>query len=311
MTSHAFQIAQSNLPQGNELAALERVSKSYGSTVALDGLTLHVREGELLAVLGPNGAGKSTAIALLLGLLRPDRGVARLFGRTAPTLLERRQIGVMMQEVVLPADLKGREHIDLASSYYPSAYALDELIALTQIGSFCDKRYGELSGGQKRQIQFAVAICGRPRLLFLDEPTVGLDIEARARMWSVIRALISQGCSIVLTTHYLEEAEALADRVAVIAKGKLIADGSVREIRSIVSRKTISCITSLPAEALKGWTGVQSVEVDGERTTLTVIEAEPVVRKLLASDPRLADLEVHRAGLAEAFLELTQQEASS
>lgn len=293
------------------LARLDRVRKTFGTTIALEDLSLEVREGELLSVLGPNGAGKSTAIALLLGLQQPDRGTASLFDRAPPTLLERQQIGVMMQEVVLPPDLKGREHIDLASSYYPAPYDLDELIALTDIRSICDKRYRDLSGGQKRQIQFAMAICGRPRLLFLDEPTVGLDVQARARMWATIRALVKQGCSIVLTTHYLEEAEALADRVAVIAKGKLIREGSVREIRSLVSRKTISCTTTLSPEVLQGWSGVQAVAVEDGRTKLTVGNAESIVRKLLASDACLEDLEIHRAGLAEAFLELTQEESSS
>lgn len=293
------------------LARLDRVRQSYGATVALDELSFAVHEGELVSVLGPNGAGKSTAIALLLGLQRPDRGVASLFGCSPPSLVGRQQIGVMMQEVVLPPDLKAREHIDLASSYYPDPFALDALIELTDIAAFSNKRYGDLSGGQKRQVQFAMAICGRPRVLFLDEPTVGLDVQARARMWSTIRTLKQQGCSIVLTTHYLEEAEALADRVAVIAKGKLIVEGSVREIRARVSRKTISCVTSLPPALLNAWIGVQAVVVEDGRTKLTVTEAEPVVRKLLASDAHVEDLEIHRAGLAEAFLELTRDEGTS
>jgi ABC-2 type transport system ATP-binding protein len=286
------------------------VRKTFGTTIALENLSLAVHEGELLSVLGPNGAGKSTAIELLLGLQRPDAGVASLFGRSPPTLAERQQIGVMMQEVVLPPDLRAREHIDLASSYYASPHDVDELIVLTDIRAFSNKRYGDLSGGQKRQVQFAMAICGRPRLLFLDEPTVGLDVQARARMWSTIRALVKQGCSIVLTTHYLEEADALADRVAVIAKGKLIAEGSVHEVRSIVSRKTISCVTHLSPEILREWSGVEAATLDDGRTKLTVVDAEPVVRKLLAFDAQLEDLEIHRAGLAEAFLELTREEES-
>lgn len=310
MTSPAVRVAHPNpaRPSTPVLARLDRVRKTYGTTVALEDLSFEVREGQLVSVLGPNGAGKSTAISLLLGLQRPDRGSASLFDRTPPALAERQQIGVMMQDVVLPPDLKAREHIDLASSYYPEPYDLDALIELSNIGAFANKRYGDLSGGQKRQVQFAMAICGRPRVLFLDEPTVGLDIQARARLWSTIRSLRQQGCSIVLTTHYLEEAEALADRVAVIAKGKLVVEGSVREIRSRVSRKTISCVTGLSPALLKTWSGVQGVIVEDGRTKLTVVEAEPVVRKLLASDAHVEDLEIHRAGLAEAFLELTQDE---
>lgn len=313
MTCPAARIAHPTHSSANVpvLAKLDRVRKTYGTTVALEDFSFEVREGELVSVLGPNGAGKSTAIALLLGLQRPDRGIASLFGCSPPSLLERQRIGVMMQEVVLPPDLKAREHIDLASSYYPEPYELDELIALTDIRAFADKRYGDLSGGQKRQVQFAMAICGRPLVLFLDEPTVGLDVQARARMWSTIRVLVQQGCSIVLTTHYLEEAEALADRVAVIAKGKLIAEGSVREIRSLVARKTISCATTLSPESLRTWSGVQAVIVEHGRTKLTVGEAEPIVRKLLETDAHIADLEIHRAGLAEAFLELTREKVPS
>lgn len=313
MTSPAVRVVHPKRADAHApvLARLDRVRKTYGTTVALEDLSFEVHEGELVSVLGPNGAGKSTAISLLLGLQRPERGTASLFGRSPPTLIERQQIGVMMQEVVLPPDLKAREHIDLASSYYPEPYDLDDLIKLTHLRSFSEKRYGDLSGGQKRQVQFAMAICGRPRVLFLDEPTVGLDVQARAHMWSTIRALRQQGCSIVLTTHYLEEAEALADRVAVIAKGQLIVEGSVREIRSRVSRKTISCVTSLSPELLGAWDGVQAVVVEDGRTKLTVVEAEPILRKLLTSDAHVEDLEIHRAGLAEAFLELTRDEEPS
>jgi ABC-2 type transport system ATP-binding protein len=289
---------------------LQHVRKIYGKTVALEELSLDVHEGELLAVLGPNGAGKSTAISLLLGLLRPDAGTASLFGRSPPSLAERRRIGVMMQEITLSPDLKAQEHVDLATSYYPAPHPVAETIALTDIQGFADKRYRELSGGQKRQVQFAMAICGRPRLLFLDEPTVGLDVQARARMWSTIRSLVQEGGSIVLTTHYLEEAEALADRIVVIAKGKLIVEGSVEQVRSLVSRKTIACITRVPAETLRTWSGVESVSVEQGRTKLIVAEAEPTVRKLFACDEQLRDLEVHRAGLAEAFLQLTQERSS-
>lgn len=307
MAAANVQQATTGVGLDRECAALINVRKRYGATVALDDLTLRIGAGELVAVLGPNGAGKSTAIALLLGLLRPDRGEVRLFGQP-PTLRERRRLGVMMQEVSLSPDLKAREHIDLAASYYPAPYALDELTDLTGIGAFCHKRYGDLSGGQKRQVQFAMALCGRPSLLFLDEPTVGLDIPARTRMWETIRTLVAQGSSVVLTTHHLEEAEALAHRVVVMARGRQIAQGSVKEIRALVARKTISCVTTLPPERLRAWDGVQAVSIVDGFTQLTVSEAEPVVRRLLAADPHLADLEIRRAGLADAFVELTKEQ---
>src|SRR5271169_5065987 len=213
------------------LAELSLAKKKFGTTVALDGLDLQVRSAELFAVLGPNGAGKTTAISLLLGLQQPDSGSALLFGRS-PNLVEtRRQIGVMMQEVALAPELRVREQIDLVASYYPSPLSPAEAMEMTNTTSLADRPYGKLSGGQKRQAQFAMAIVGRPKLLFLDEPTVGLDVQARELMWVTLRKLVSDGASIVLTTHYLEEAEALADRVVVLAKGKLIASGTVNEIR--------------------------------------------------------------------------------
>jgi ABC-type multidrug transport system ATPase subunit len=219
------------------LAELAAVQKSYGKTAALDGLDLQVRRGELLAVLGPNGAGKTTAISLMLGLQRPDAGAARLFGGSPESFENRREVGVMMQEVELAPELRVREHIDLVASYYPAALSADAVLEMTRTTPLRDRPYGKLSGGQKRQAQFAMAVCGRPKLLFLDEPTVGLDIQAREMMWATLRHLVDVGVSIVLTTHYLEEAEALADRVAVLNKGRLIASGSVNEMRALVARK--------------------------------------------------------------------------
>jgi ABC-2 type transport system ATP-binding protein len=296
---------------GNEcVAELGGVAKRYGATVALDGLDLQVRRGELLAVLGPNGAGKTTAISLLLGLEPPDAGTVSLFGRSPHALEARRQVGVMMQEVELAPELRVRELIDLVASYYPAPLALDEVLAATQTAALADRPYGKLSGGQKRQAQFALAFCGRPRLLFLDEPTVGLDLQAREGMWGALRRLVGQGASIVLTTHYLEEAESLADRVVVLVKGRAIAAGSVDEIRGLVRRKQISCATRLAAEEIRSWPGVESVNGEGGRLHVTARQAEAVVRRLLDGDPELGELEVRRAGLAEAFAELTQEAVS-
>ena len=166
-----------------------------------------------------------------------------------------------------------------------------------------------MSTGQKRQVQFATAICGRPRLLFLDEPTVGLDIKAREMMWQMIRQLLSQGCSIVLTTHYLEEAEALADRVAVLAKGQLIALGSVDEVRSIVTRRQIRCTSTMEVEQIRQWPGVVSAIREENIIKISVVDAETVVRKLLAADQQLSNLEIRAASLADAFTSLTGEAA--
>jgi ABC-2 type transport system ATP-binding protein len=290
-------------------AELSEVKKRFGKTVALNGLDLQVRAGELFSVLGPNGAGKSTAISLLLGLLKPDAGAAHLFGQSPFRIEPRRQIGVMMQEVTLAPELLVREHIALVASYYPRPYSPAEAMELTNISSLASRPYGKLSAGQKRQVQFAMAVCGRPKLLFLDEPSVGLDIRAREMMWATLRQLVGNGSSIVLTTHYLEEAESLSNRVAVLNKGRLIASGTVNEIRALVVRKHITCSTALPPDQIAAWPDVESVTRDQQRLQISTSNSEAVVRRLLAADSNLQELEVRRAGLAEAFTELTQEAA--
>jgi ABC-type multidrug transport system ATPase subunit/peptidoglycan/LPS O-acetylase OafA/YrhL len=291
------------------MATLEGVHKRYGKTPALAGLDLDVRRGELLAVLGPNGAGKSTAMALWLGLLEPDAGTVRLLGRSPLDVGTRRHTGVMLQEVGLPLELRVRELIALTASYYPEPLTTEETLALTRTEALAARPYGKLSAGQKRQVQFALAVCGRPPLLFLDEPTVGLDVEARETMWRTIRDMVARGCSIVLTTHYLEEAEALADRVAVLAAGRLIASGTVAQVRSLVSRREIRCATALSADEVRAWPEVVAAARDGGRLRITVVDAEDVLRRLLAADAGVRDLEVRQAGLAEAFTELTKEAA--
>lgn len=301
--------AQSADPADPPLAELRAVHKRYGTQVALDGLDLEVRPGELLAVLGPNGAGKSTAIALCLGLTEADAGLVRLSGREPSDIEARREVGMMMQDVALDPTLRVRELIQLAASYYPSPMSVAEVLALTGTTALAGRLYGKLSGGEKRQAQFAIAIVGRPRLLFLDEPTVGLDIEARRLMWASIRSLISRGCAIVLTTHYLEEAEALADRVVVVTNGRIVAAGTVEQVRALVVRKRISCDTSLDAAEVRSWPGVVEVTPEGSQLLITVTDAEATVRRLLDRDQALHHLEVRQAGLADAFAQITQEAA--
>jgi ABC-2 type transport system ATP-binding protein len=287
------------------LATLQGIRKRFDRVAALDGFDLEVRPGELLALLGPNGAGKSTAISILLGLQSPDEGQARLFGFSPHEIAARRRIGVMMQEVMLPGVLRPRELIEQAAAYYPTPYDVDSVIQRLKLGDLARRPYGKLSGGQKRQVQFALAICGRPELLFLDEPTVGMDVQAREALWQVIRELLHEGCSIVLTTHYLEEAEALADRVAVMARGRLVTTGTVEEIRAHVSRKQVSFTSTLSCDVVRGWPEVLSLENGRGRMQITTRAAEALLMRLFREDPALADIEVRRAGLAEAFNELT------
>jgi ABC-2 type transport system ATP-binding protein len=287
------------------LATLNAAVKRFGKLTALDGLDLAVNRGELLALLGPNGAGKSTAISILLGLQRPDAGSASLFGEDPQSLDARRRIGIMMQEVMLSPVMKPRELLQQVASYYPTPYDVDAVIQRLKLEALVGRPYGKLSGGQKRQVQFGMAIVGRPELLFLDEPTVGLDQQAREALWQVLRDLIHEGSSIVLTTHYLEEAEALADRVAVVTHGRLVASGTVDAIRAHVSRKTIYCRTTLAAAQIRAWPEVQQlVEVQGV-AQLTTRDVEGALRRLLADDANVRDIEVRRAGLAEAFAEIT------
>ena len=292
------------------VAELRGITKKFGAVTALNGIDIHVRSGELLAVLGPNGAGKSTAISLWLGLTEADSGEVTLLGGSPQEAAHRQGLGVMMQEVELPKELTPREHVRLASSYYSDPLPLQETLARAGVTAFANKPYGKLSGGQKRLAQFAVAICGQPRVLFLDEPSVGLDVQAREALWTSVRKLLAAGCSIVLTTHYLEEAEALANRVAVIVKGRVIATGSVDEMRSLVARRQITCESHLTVDEVRPWPGVLEVRVDGDRLQITASDAESVVRRLLAADPTLGRLEVRQAGLNEVFTELTKNEST-
>jgi ABC-2 type transport system ATP-binding protein len=287
------------------LASLEGARKTFGKLDALDGFDFAAQRGELTALLGPNGAGKSTAISILLGLQRADAGTAQLFGHDPQEIEGRRRIGVMMQEVALPTVMSPRELIAQVASYYPTPYDPDEVLKRLSLESLAKRRYGKLSGGQKRQVQFALAIVGRPELLFLDEPTVGLDVQAREALWQVVRDLKHEGCSIVLTTHYLEEAEALADRVVVMVRGRKVTGGTVDDIRSHVSRKQVSFITRIAPEAIRGWPEVLQLDTDRDRTTLWTNDAEALLARLFREDPALEDIEVRRAGLAEAFSEIT------
>ena len=290
------------------LARLHGVSKSYGALRALDNIDLSLHQGELLALLGPNGAGKTTAIRLLLGLIRADAGQVSLFGLDPQDIRARRNIGVMLQDAALPTTLRVGELIRLTASYYPNPRSVTESADLAGVGDLLKRPYGKLSGGQQRRVQFALALCGRPRLLFLDEPTVGMDIDARQKLWSAIRHLVAEGNSVVLTTHYLEEAEALATRVCVLARGRVINEGSVESLRARIALKRVWCKTRIPLEALQAWPEIAEARIDGERVCLSTEHPELLVRRLLAQDLALTGLEVRAAGLAEAFTELTRDD---
>lgn len=301
------------MPHNHEpIARLDGAIKRYGPLTALDGANLQLQRGELLALLGPNGAGKTTAIGLLLGLLRADAGTVQLFGQDPQQIEARRRIGVMLQNAELPPTLRVGELLRLTASYYPAPRTVAEAAELAGVSDLLKRPYAKLSGGQQRRVQFALALCGRPELLFLDEPTVGMDIEARQKLWAAIRQLLAEGCSVLLTTHYLEEAEALADRVCVMARGRMIHEGTVEELRARVALKRIRCLSALSVDMLRGWPEISELRRENDRLHIAAADAETVVRRLLAADPELRELEVQRAGLAEAFTELTRdaEEAS-
>ncbi len=292
------------------VASLEGVNKNYGDVQALRGVDFRVRAGEVVALLGPNGAGKTTAVKLLLGLMPPNSGRARVFGGDPTNPENRLRTGAMLQVGRVPETLRVSEHIDLFSSYYQNPMALAEVLAAAGLEKLRDRKFGDLSGGQRQRVLFALAICGDPDLLFLDEPTVGLDVEARRMLWDEIRKMVARGKTVLLTTHYLQEADALADHVAVINQGEIIAEGTPSEIKAKTAGKRIRCITNLSVNTLRQIPGVTGVKEDREAVELNAIEAEPVVRELLARDAKLSGLEVTSAGLEEAFLALTSDTAT-
>lgn len=287
-------------------ARLRGVTRRFGGLVALADIDLDVRHGELLALLGPNGAGKTTAISLMLGLVQPSSGRVELFGSPPADIAARRRTGAMLQGAELGGNLRVSEVLALYAGYYPNPFPLADTLKLAGLETLAARSVAKLSGGQQQRLRFALAICGNPELLFLDEPTAGMDVEARRSLWAAVRRLKQQGRSIVLTTHYLEEADALADRVVVINHGRLIADGSPDEIKRTVAQRRIRCVTSLSAARIEAMPGVSRVERSLERLDIVAAHPESVLREMFSLDPDLRELEVTGARLEEAFLSLTR-----
>ena len=290
------------------VARLHGVSKNYGEIKALRQVDFNIHAGELVALLGPNGAGKTTAVKLFLGLAKPNQGTVSVFGGNPVHPEVRVRTGAMLQVSRVPETLRVREHIDLFSSYYPEPLPISETLAIAGLDTLKDRLFGDLSGGQRQRVLFALALCGDPDLLFLDEPTVGLDVEARRVLWEQIRKLVSRGKSVLLTTHYLEEADALADRVVVIHQGAVIAEGTPSEIKAQTAGKKIRCVTRLGHDEVRRIPGVLDVHQDREALEIHTAVAEPIIRELLARDASLSGIEVISAGLEEAFLALTRDD---
>ncbi len=305
-------------PASNAVVAEFRsVTKRYGATTALDALSLTLHPGEIVALLGPNGAGKSTAVRVLLGLTSPTSGSARVFGHDPRHPSTRTRIGAMLQVGNAPDVLTVREHIDLFRSYYPAPMPVADLVRIARLDgihdSILDKQFGQLSGGQKQRMLFALALAGDPDVIFLDEPTVGMDIETRRALWTEVRALSARGKTILLTTHYLEEADALATRVIVIDKGRILRQGTPSEIKRSGHARVVRCRSALSTSDLRTIPGVLTATVD-VHTGLTTIEAnqvEQLLRVLLLRDASLSDLEILTPALEDAFLALLHSSAEA
>ncbi|MDQ6792036.1 MAG: ABC transporter ATP-binding protein [Candidatus Dormibacteraeota bacterium] len=281
--------------------------KRYGSVEAVKGVSVAIEHGELVAMLGPNGAGKTTCISLMLGLRKPSSGQAKLFGLAPTDRRARSRCGVMLQESGVPGTLKVKELVDLFRSYYPNPMPAERAIGLAGLEEQAGRQAQKLSGGQLQRLYFALAVCGNPQVIFLDEPTVGLDVEARRAFLESIRSFASEGKTIILTTHYLEEADQLAERVVVIDRGVVVADASPAEIKSRVLGRRVSFTAdrSLSDADFQGLPH-QNLEVEGNRVRLLSNAPEALLRDLFRRGYDIRDLQVVGADLEEAFLDLTR-----
>jgi len=291
-------------------AQLIGATKKYGSVEALKGVSLDIDLGDVVAILGPNGAGKTTSISLLLGLRKPTSGKALLFGLDPTDLNARSRVGVMLQESGIPAMLKVREIVDLFRSYYPRPMASDRAIAMAGLEEKAGALVKELSGGQRQRLYFALAVCGDPEVLFLDEPTVGMDVEGRRSFIERIAEFANLGRTVVLTTHYLEEADQLAKRVIVIDRGMVIADATPQEIKSRVAGKRVRfAATAITEKDLDGLP-ITTTTITDHHVQMLTNRPEAVLRELFRRGIEISDLEVSGADLEDAFISLTSHEAA-
>jgi ABC-2 type transport system ATP-binding protein len=277
-----------------------------GPIRAVRGIDVSIATGETVALLGPNGAGKSTTIDMLLGLLEPDAGAVSVFGRPPSEAVADGAVGAMLQTGMLIRDLSVRELVSMMASLYPSPMDVDEVLELTGVSEIAEQRTQKLSGGQSQRVRFAVALVSNPELLVLDEPTVAMDVEGRHGFWTTMREFASRGKTIVFATHYLEEADAYADRAVLMAHGAIVADGPTNEIKAMVGSRTIrATVPDVDMDALALLPGVSSVEPRGEAVVLVCSDSDAAVRALLAAHPDARDIEITAAGLEQAFLVLT------
>jgi ABC-2 type transport system ATP-binding protein len=293
--------------EGVRLRALVKSFRGpHGPIRAVRGVDVEIARGETVALLGPNGAGKSTTIDMLLGLLEPDEGSVSLFGRGPGAAIASGAVGAMLQTGALIRDLSVRELLRMLASLYPAPLGVEQVIELAGAGPFADQRTQKLSGGETQRVRFAVALVSNPQLLVLDEPTVAMDVEGRHAFWETMRALAQGGRTVLFATHYLEEADAYADRVVLMARGRLVADGPPTEIKARVGVRTIrATLGGVEVGELRQLPGVSAAERRGEAVVLSCADSDAAIRALLSAYPGARDIEIASAGLEDAFLELT------
>ncbi len=294
------------------MVELDNVSKRFGEVLALDGVSLTIDTGEVVAMLGPNGAGKTTSISIMLGTRRPTSGTARLFGLDPRDLRARSRIGVMLQESGVPGMLRVKEIVSLFATYYPDPLKTEEAIAMAGLDEKSSSLVKDLSGGQRQRLYLALAVCGNPDVLFLDEPTVGMDVEGRRRFLQEVGEFAAKGRTVVLTTHYLEEADQLAQRVIVVDRGHIIADATPASIKGRVAGKRVAFTSARPLTSadLNGLPLISSQVSDG-RVRLLTNEPEAVLRELFRRGVDVQSLEVSGADLEEAFVAMTHHEGAA
>ena len=291
---------------------LQGLRKAYGTTVAVDGIDLTIQAGEVVALLGPNGAGKSTTIDIMLGLGRADAGSVQLFGRTPADAIDAGAVGAMLQTGGIIQLISVRELLTMMASLYPHSTSVDEVLSITGLADVAGRQASKLSGGQTQRLRFALALVSDPALMVLDEPTAALDVEARHVFWDAMRGFASQGRTVLFATHYLEEADRFADRIVLMAAGRIVADGSATQIKSVVDVRTVrATLPDVGTGVLSALPGVRHADRHGETIVLTCIDSDATLRALVAQYPQMRDIEVHSGGLDEAFRQLTSAQASN
>lgn len=296
---------------GIRLAGLTKSFKSpQGPVHAVRGIDVEIQPGETVALLGPNGAGKSTTIDMLLGLLPPDAGAIEVFGLSPKRAIAAGKVGAMLQVGGVIAFLTVRELLEMVASLYPNPLGVDEVIELTKIQDLVGRKTTKLSGGQTQRLRFAIGLISNPELLVLDEPTVAMDVESRREFWATMREFASRGKTVLFATHYLEEADAYADRIVLMAQGRVVADGPATEIKATVGLRTIrATLPGADPAVLRALPGVTNVETRGEGVILNCSDSDLALRALLSAFATARDIEVSGAGLEEAFVQLTRDTA--